>query len=91
MKKEDIKTLEDAMTYISEIEKKFENRETEIEALESKIKTLEDSNTKLSEENTSVKEKYFDLWLKEGRQTKSEETKVEEPVNKTLDELLMED
>lgn len=92
MKREEIKTLEDAMTYIDEVEKKHSDYTTEIEALKNQNKTLTESNDRLSKENTSVKEKYYDLWLKEGRQTKEvDESQEEIPQEKSLEELLMED
>ena len=93
MKREEIKTLEDAMIYISEIEEKHKNHSVYIEALNTKVKSLEESNKTLSTENTSIKEKYFDLWLKESKTATIEEDKKveEEPPTKSLEELLMED
>ena len=91
MDKKEIKTLEDAMSYINEMEKSMQDNKTHLEGLQNKVNTLEKDKETLTKENGDLKAKYYDLWTSQPRtdNTKQEETK-EEPV-KSLDELLMEE
>lgn len=91
MDKKEIKTLEDAMTYINEMEKSMQDNKTHLEGLQNKVNTLEKDKETLTKENGDLKAKYYDLWTSQPRtgNTKQEETK-EETV-KSLDELLMEE
>lgn len=90
MDKKEIKTLEDAMVYIDEMEKLAQDNKTHLEGLQNKLSTLENEKDVLSKENSDLKAKYYDLWTSQPRtdNTKQEETK-EEPV-KSLEDLLME-
>ena len=90
MDKKEIKTLEDAMTYINDMEKSMQDNKTHLEGLQNKVNTLEKDKETLTKENGDLKAKYYDLWTSQPRtdNTKQEETK-EETV-KSLDELLME-
>lgn len=90
MDKKEIKTLEDAMSYINEMEKSMQDNKTHLEGLQNKVNTLEKDKETLTKENGDLKAKYYDLWTSQPRtdNTKQEEVK-EEPV-KSLDELLME-
>lgn len=91
MKKEEIKTLEDAMTFIDEMEKVGQDNKTHLVGLQNKVSTLEKEKESLTKENGDLKAKYYDLWTSQPRidNTKQEETK-EETV-KSLDELLLEE
>ena len=91
MDKKEIKTLEDAMTYINEMEKFLQDNKTHLEGLQNKVNTLEKDKETLTKENGDLKAKYYDLWTSQPRtdNTKQEETK-EETV-KSLDDLLMEE
>ena len=91
MDKKEIKTLEDAMSYINEMEKSMQDNKTHLEGLQNKMNTLEKDKETLTKENGNLKAKYYDLWTSQPRtdNTKQEETK-EETV-KSLDELLMEE
>lgn len=90
MNKKEIKTLEDAMIYINDMEKTMQDNKTHLEGLQNKVNTLEKDKETLTKENGDLKAKYYDLWTSQPRtdNTKQEETK-EETV-KSLDELLME-
>ena len=90
MDKKEIKTLEDAMIYINDMEKSMQDNKTHLEGLQNKVNTLEKDKETLTKENGNLKAKYYDLWTSQPRtdNTKQEETK-EETV-KSLDELLME-
>ena len=90
MNKKEIKTLEDAMIYINDMEKSMQDNKTHLEGLQNKVNTLEKDKETLTKENGDLKAKYYDLWTSQPRtdNTKQEETK-EETV-KSLDELLME-
>ena len=91
MNKKEIKTLEDAMIYINDMEKTIQDNKTHLEGLQNKVTTLEKDKEILTKENGDLKAKYYDLWASQPRtdNTIQEETK-EEPV-KSLDELLMEE
>ena len=91
MDKKEIKTLEDAMTYINEMEKSMQDNKTHLEGLQNKVNTLEKDKETLTKENGDLKAKYYDLWASQPRtdNTIQEETK-EEPV-KSLEDLLMEE
>ena len=91
MNKKEIKTLEDAMIYINDMEKTIQDNKTHLEGLQNKVNTLEKDKEILTKENGDLKAKYYDLWASQPRidNTKQEETK-EETV-KSLDELLMEE
>ena len=91
MNKKEIKTLEDAMIYINDMEKTIQDNKTHLEGLQNKVNTLEKDKETLTKENGDLKAKYYDLWTSQPRtdNTKQEETK-EETV-KSLDELLMEE
>ena len=91
MNKKEIKTLEDAMIYINDMEKTMQDNKTHLEGLQNKVNTLEKDKEILTKENGDLKAKYYDLWTSQPRtdNTKQEETK-EETV-RSLDELLMEE
>ena len=91
MNKKEIKTLEDAMIYINDMEKTMQNNKTHLEGLQNKVTTLEKDKETLTKENGDLKAKYYDLWASQPRtdNTIQEETK-EEPV-KSLEDLLMEE
>lgn len=93
MKKEDIKTLEDALTYISDLEEIQNNKTIEIDGLNAKMKEMETTSNKLVEENSELKQRCYDLFMKiprQGEVVNNQDTKKEEPV-KSLDDLLLED
>lgn len=91
MNKKEIKTLEDAMIYINDMEKTMQDNKTHLEGLQNKVTTLEKDKEILTKENGDLKAKYYDLWASQPRtdNTIQEETK-EEPV-KSLEDLLMEE
>ena len=91
MNKKEIKTLEDAMIYINDMEKTIQDNKTHLEGLQNKVNTLEKDKETLTKENGDLKAKYYDLWASQPRtdNTIQEETK-EEPV-KSLEDLLMEE
>ena len=91
MDKKEIKTLEDAMIYINDMEKSMQDNKTHLEGLQNKVNTLEKDKETLTKENGDLKAKYYDLWASQPRtdNTTQEETK-EEPV-KSLEDLLMEE
>lgn len=90
MKKEEIKTLEDAMTFIDEMEKVGQDNKTHLEGLQNKVSTLEKEKESLTQENGNLKAKYYDLWSRQPRTNTTQEETKEETV-KSLDELLMEE
>ena len=93
MKKEDIKTLEDALTYISDLEEIQNNKTIEIDGLNAKMKEMETTSNKLVEENSELKQRCYDLFMKiprQGEVVNNQDIKKEEPV-KSLDDLLLED
>ena len=93
MKKEEIKTLEDALTYISDLEEIQNNKTVEIDGLNAKMKEMETTSNKLVEENSELKQRCYDLFMKiprQGEVVNNQDIKKEEPV-KSLDDLLIED
>ena len=54
MKKEDIKNLEDAMQYITEIEEIQDSKTIEIDGLNAKMKDMETNANMLVEENNEL-------------------------------------
>lgn len=93
MKKEEIKTLEDALTYISDLEEIQNNKTVEIDGLNAKMKEMETTSNKLVEENSELKQRCYDLFMKiprQGEVVNNQDIKKEEPV-KSLDDLLLED
>lgn len=90
MKKEEIKTLEDAMTFIDEMEKVGQDNKIHLEGLQNKVSTLEKEKESLTQENGDLKAKYYDLWTSQPRSNTPQEETKEENV-KSLDELLMEE
>ena len=93
MKKEDIKTLEDALTYISDLEEIQNNKTIEIDGLNAKMKEMETTSNKLVEENSELKQRCYNLFMKiprQGQEDKMQE-EVKEVPSKTLDDLLLED
>ena len=93
MKKEDIKTLEDALTYISDLEEIQNNKTIEIDGLNVKMKEMETTTNKLVEENSELKQRCYDLFMKiprQGEVVNNQDLKKEDPV-KSLDDLLLED
>ena len=93
MKKEDIKTLEDALTYISDLEEIQNNKTIEIDGLNAKMKEMETTSNKLVEENSELKQRCYDLFMKiprQGEVVNNQDIKKEESV-KSLDDLLLED
>ena len=93
MKKEEIKTLEDALTYISDLEEIQNNKTVEIDGLNAKMKEMETTSNKLVEENSELKQRCYDLFMKiprQGEVVNNQNIKKEEPV-KSLDDLLIED
>jgi len=90
MKKEEIKTLEDAMTFIDEMEKVGQDNKIHLEGLQNKVSTLEKEKESLTQENGDLKAKYYDLWTSQPRTNNTQEETKEENI-KSLDELLMED
>ena len=92
MKKEEIKTLEDALTYISDLEEIQNNKTVEIDGLNAKMKEMETTSNKLVEENSELKQRCYDLFMKiprQGEVVNNQDIKKEEPV-KSLDDLLLE-
>ena len=93
MKKEDIKNLEDAMQYITEIEEIQDSKTIEIDGLNAKMKDMETASNKLVEENSELKQRCYDLFMKIPRQVQVvnyNNEKKEEPT-KSLDDILNED
>lgn len=90
MKKEEIKTFEDAMTFIDEMEKVGQDSKTHLEGLQNKVSTLEKEKESLTQENGDLKAKYYDLWTSQPRINNIQEETKEETV-KSLDELLLEE
>ena len=93
MKKEEIKSLEDALTYISDLEEIQNNKTVEIDGLNAKMKKMETTSNKLVEENSELKQRCYDLFMKiprQGEVVNNQDIKKEEPV-KSLDDLLLED
>lgn len=93
MKKEEIKTLEDALSFIADLEEIQNNKSIEIDGLNAKMKEMETSSNKLVEENSELKQRCYDLFMKiprQGEVVNKQDIKKEEPV-KSLDELLIED
>ena len=93
MKKEEIKTLEDALTYISDLEEIQNNKTVEIDGLNAKMKEMETTSNKLVEENSELKQRCYDLFMKiprQGEVVNNQDIKKEESV-KSLDDLLLED
>lgn len=93
MKKEEIKNLEDALQYITEIEELQDSKTIEINGLNAKMKDMETVSNKLVEENNELKQRCYDLFMKIPRQGQvvnyNNEVK-EEPI-KSLDDILKED
>lgn len=91
MNKKEIKTLEDAMSYIDEIEKIQQDNKTHLEGLQNKLSTLENEKDVLSKENSDLKAKYYDLWASQPRTDNIKQEEEKEESVKSLEELLMED
>lgn len=93
MKKEEIKSLEDALQYITEIEEMQDSKTIELNGLNAKMKDMETVSNKLVEENNELKQRCYDLFMKIPRQGQvvnyNNEVK-EEPI-KSLDDILKED
>ena len=91
MDKKEIKTLEDAMTYINEMEKSMQDNKTHLEGLQNKVNTLEKDKETLTKENGDLKAKYYDLWTSQPRTDNTIQEETKEESVKSLDELLMEE
>ena len=90
MDKKEIKTLEDAMSYINEMEKSMQDNKTHLEGLQNKVNTLEKDKETLTKENGDLKAKYYDLWTSQPRTDKTIQEEVKEESVKSLEDLLME-
>ena len=93
MKKEEIKSLEDALSFIADLEEIQNNKSIEIDGLNAKMKEMETTSNKLVEENSELKQRCYDLFMKiprQGEVVNKQDIKKEEPV-KSLDELLLDD
>ena len=93
MKKEEIKSLEDALSFIADLEEIQNNKSIEIDGLNAKMKEMETTSNKLVEENSELKQRCYDLFMKiprQGEVVNNQDIKKEEPV-KSLDDLLLED
>ena len=93
MKKEDIKSLEDALSFIAEMEEIQDSKTIEIDGLNAKMKDMDTSIKKITEENKELKERCYDLFMKiprQGQVVNYQEQPKEEPV-KSLDDILLED
>lgn len=91
MDKKEIKTLEDAMIYINEMEKSMQDNKTHLEGLQNKVNTLEKDKESLTKENGDLKAKYYDLWTSQPRTDNTKQEEKKEETVKSLDELLMEE
>lgn len=94
MKKEDIKSLEDALQYITEIEEMQDSKTIEINGLNAKMKDMETTSNKLVEENNELKQKCYDLFMKiprQGQVVNHQNNEVKEEPIKSLDDILKED
>lgn len=93
MKKEDIKSLEDALSFIADMEEIQNNKTIEIDGLNAKMKEMDTSIKKITEENKELKERCYDLFMKiprQEQQVKMQE-EVKEELVKSLDDILLED
>lgn len=90
MDKKEIKTLEDAMTYINEMEKSMQDNKTHLEGLQNKVNTLEKDKETLTKENGDLKAKYYDLWTSQPRTDNTIQEETKEESVKSLEDLLME-
>ena len=93
MKKEEIKSLEDALSFIADLEEIQNNKSIEIDGLNAKMKEMETTSNKIVEENSELKQRCYDLFMKiprQGEVVNNQDIKKEEPV-KSLDDLLLED
>ena len=93
MKKEEIKNLEDALSFIADLEEMQNNKTIEIDGLNAKMKEMETTTNKLVEENSELKQRCYNLFMKiprQGEVVNNQDLKKEEPV-KSLDDLLLED
>ena len=93
MKKEEIKSLEDALQYITEIEELQDTKTIEIDGLNAKIKDYETTSNKLVEENNELKQRCYDLFMKIPRQGQvvNYHNEIKEEPIKSLDDILNED
>lgn len=93
MKKEEIKSLEDAMQYITEIEEIQDSKTIEIDGLNAKMKDMETASNKLVEENNELKQRCYDLFMKIPRQGQvvNYHNEIKEEPAKSLDDILNED
>lgn len=94
MKKEDIKNLEDALQYITEIEEIQDSKTIEIDGLNAKMKDMETTSNKLVEENNELKQRCYDLFMKiprQGQEVNYNNNEVKEESIKSLDDILKED
>ena len=93
MKKEEIKSLEDALQYITEIEEMQDSKTIEIDGLNAKMRDMETVSNKLVEENNELKQRCYDLFMKiprQGQVVNYNNDLIEEPI-KSLDDILKED
>ena len=94
MKKEEIKSLEDALQYITEIEELQDSKTIEINGLNAKMKDMETVSNKLVEENNELKQRCYDLFMKiprQGQVVNYQNKEVKEEPIKSLDDILKED
>ena len=94
MKKEEIKSLEDALQYITEIEELQDSKTIEIDGLNAKMKDMETVSNKLVEENNELKQRCYDLFMKiprQGQVVNYQNNEVKEEPIKSLDDILKED
>ena len=94
MKKEEIKSLEDALQYITEIEELQDSKTIEIDGLNAKMKDMETTSNKLVEENNELKQRCYDLFMKiprQGQVVNYQNNEVKEEPIKSLDDILKED
>ena len=92
MEKEEIKSLEDALSFIADLEEIQNNKTIEIDGLNAKMKEMDTSIKKITEENKELKERCYDLFMKIPRQQEDKkQEEVKKVQSKSLDDLLLED
>ena len=91
MNREEIKTLEDALSVIDELDKAQATHSIEVEGLSAKCKDYENANKELTNEVDKLKKQVYDYWIqlpREGGNKVIDDNNNEQADLISLDELL---
>ena len=86
MNRDEIKTLENALEFINELEQKHSTHKVEVDGLTSKLTSFEKINSELKQENENLKKQVYDYWIQIPREDNRQEVKSGQ-VKEVIDDL----